>query len=396
MFKKNKNRQFPRAGSGNFFKRLFSRTHRIEHHAPDYTLLGTTLVLLFVGLITLSSATSILSFQETSGTYYFLRRQLTHGVLPGLLAMFILYRIPYRKYLGFTSLFLFAVYALLLVVFVPSLHPAGYPTKSWIDIGFTTIQTSEIAKLFFILWLAGWCTTRHASIRSLTVTSIPFFLITASIAGLLMLQPDAGTMILFMGIAMCMFFVAQGNLLHILFATGLGSLIIIPVILRAPYRFQRLTSFLHPSADTQGAGYQIYQALIALGSGSWFGLGIGRSQQKFYFVPEVESDSIFAIIGEELGFIISAILLILFVSLFLRGIRIARNAPDRYGALVAWGVTLLITLQVVVNVGAIVGLLPLTGIPLPFISLGGTNIVVLLAGLGILLNISTYTKEQHG
>jgi cell division protein FtsW len=166
--------------------------------------------------------------------------------------------------------------------------------------------------------------------------------------------------------------------------------------LKAGYRSQRLTSFLHPSADTQGAGYQIYQGLIALGSGSWWGLGIGRSQQKFHFVPEVESDSIFAIIGEELGFVITAILVILFASLFIRGVHIARHAPDRYGSLLAWGITLLITLQVLVNVGAIVGLLPLTGVPLPFMSLGGTNIVVLLAGLGILLNISTYTKEAHG
>ncbi len=384
-----------RAGRG-ILSRLFSFRKSAEQHAPDYALLGTVLVILFIGLIMLSSATSVLSFQQTSGTYYYLRRQLLHGVLPGLLALYITYRIPYRAYQKYTPFFLVGVYLLLIAVFIPGLHAKGFSSNSWINLRFTTLQTSEIAKLFFIGWLAGWCTSRQRTMGNLTTTSIPFFLVAASIAALLMLQPDTGAMVLFMGVGFAMFFVAQGSLLHMAFALGLGSLIALPIVLEAPYRLKRLTSFLHPSADTQGAGYQIYQALIALGSGSWWGLGIGRSQQKFHFVPEVESDSIFAIIGEELGFIVSAILIILFASLFLRGASIARHAPDRYGALLAWGITLLVTLQVLVNVAAIVGLLPLTGVPLPFISLGGTNIVVLLAGIGILLNISTFTNEAHG
>lgn len=363
---------------------------------PDYVLFGITILIVFIGLILLSSATSVLSFQETSGSYYFVWQQLTHGVLPGLAALFLAYHIPYRKYQRFTPLFLIAVYVLLAIVFIPQLHTTGLPTRSWIDLGGITLQTSEIAKIFFILWLAGWCSTRQRTMRDLTRTSIPFFIIMASIAGLLMLQPDTGTMLLFLGVGCMVLYVAQGSLLHLSFAAGLGALVAVPWLLKAPYRLQRLTSFLDPSQDIQGAGYQVYQALIALGSGSWFGLGIGQSQQKFYFVPEVESDSIFAIIGEELGFVFTSFLIMLFVGLFLRGVRIARQAPDRYGALIAWGVTALIALQVIVNIGAMVSLLPLTGIPLPFISLGGTNMVVLLASIGILMNISTITQARHG
>lgn len=280
---------------------------------PDYQLICLIGVILCVGLIMLSPATSVLSFTETKTSYFFVMRQITRGVIPGALFFLIALKFNYRKYRRLTPFFLVITIALLLLVFIPFLGSVQNGVKGWIRLAGITIQTSEIAKLTFILWLAGWLASHEGSIRSLKKTSIPFFIVSALVAGLIMLQPDMGTMLIFAAVAFVMFFAARARMSHIVLLVAISALIALPIIISARYRFQRILQFWNPNNDIQGAGYQIRQALIALGSGSWRGVGIGRSQQKFQFLPEIESDSIFAIIGEEGGFFSQALL-----SFFLR------------------------------------------------------------------------------
>lgn len=361
----------------------------------DYYLISAVAIIIFLGLIMLSSATSILSFKETSTSYYFVKQQLLHGVIPGIILFFITLRLNYRVYNNIAWFLYPITLFLLLIVFIPQLSFGRGEVRSWVSLFGITIQTSEIAKLALVLWLAAWLSKRERFMRSFTRVALPFFLYVAITAGLLLLQPDIGAFMLFGAIAFVMFLSAKGSLSQALFLLAIGGLLVSPYILAAPYRLERLLTFWNPGQELQGAGYQVQQTLIALGSGSWWGVGIGRSQQKYQFVPEIESDSIFAIIGEEWGFVLSTLLIVLFAFVYLRGLRIARSAKDSFGYLTAIGITYMITIQVLINIGAMVGLLPLTGVPLPFISLGGTNMTVLLAALGILINISRSNIRIH-
>lgn len=367
---------------------------------PDYTLLACVALLLAFGLLMLSSASSIASFEQTKDTtqdsYLIFKQQFTHGVIPGLLVFFILLRISYEKYRRYALTILLAIYGLLLIVFIPNLGVEINGIKAWITVGSITIQTSEIAKLCFVLWLAMWLSTREKFITSWRQTIVPFVVFVGSIIFLLMLQPDMGTMLIFAIVAFTMVYAAGASWRHLTIIAGVGLLVSFLLILAAPYRLERLTTYWRPSSDTQGAGYQLNQSLIAIGSGGWWGSGIGQSRQKFYYLPEVDSDSIFAVIGEEWGFFFSTILIVLFAALFYRGLRIARAAPDMYGNLLALGISSLVTAQAAINISGMLGLLPLTGLPLPFISKGGTNIVMLLAAMAILVNISKSPNLNHG
>lgn len=354
--------------------------------------LSAVAIIIAIGLIMLSSATSILSLDQTQGghAYTFVWQQLLHGIVPGLLLFGLTYTIDYRSYKRWS--FLFAVVSLLLPLlpFIPSLGMVTNGVKGWIHIFGITIQTSELAKFTFILWLASYLTKNERLLTSRFVSLIPVMAVTGLLIIELMLQPDTGMALLFISITILMVYSADTKLSYVLSMASCGFVLLIPMLFSAQYKIDRILSFLRPSQDIQGIGYQVRQALIALGSGSWFGRGLGRSQQKFKFVPEVQSDSIFAIIGEELGFILSSMLIVLFAFVIVRGIHIARFASDTFGKLLAIGVISMIASQVVINIGALLGLLPLTGLPLPFISLGGSNMAILLALVGILANISRH------
>ncbi len=369
-----------------------------KYHSPDPYLILATLILVIFGVIMVSSASVVESYQATgSNTHYFFRQAIFAVI--GLGLWFLLQRFDYHNYrLGATSVLLLGV-ALLALVFIPGLGVEAGGSRRWIGAGDLTLQVTEVMKLGLIFYLAYWLEQKGPKITSLYHTFLPLVMLLMLIIGLVIAEPDMGTAMVIAGIAVAMYYSAGGSLEHIFLLFIGGGLAAWALIWAAPYRAARLLTFLDPSRDPLGSGYHINQALIALGSGGLFGFGFGRSRQKFSFLPEASSDSILAIIGEELGFLGIILLVLLPLGIFVwRGFQIAKTAPDAFGRLLAIGITTWIGWQAAVNIGAIIGLIPLTGVPLPFISQGGTSLVFVLAASGILLNISRqtiYTKDDE-
>ena len=356
---------------------------------PDYFLGGLVLVILLFGLAMLSSASSVASFRQFNDTYFLWRHQLFLGVIPGLILFYFLSRFNYQHYRHYTTGFFILILVLLSLVFIPGLSLSHNSARSWIQIAGFSFQPSELAKLLLILGLAGWFSHRGRTLNADFWNGlIPFTLILGLVSLPILFQPDLGTLMVIIVIAFTVYFVAGAKWQHLLSLGLVGLGIFGLAIAFVPYRAARLLTFLHPEIDPQGIGYQINQAFLAIGSGGWLGLGFGQSQQKFAYLPEVFGDSIFAIIAEELGFIFSAFLIIVFLLLLWRGFKLAQQLDDDYGRYLTVGLIAWFGGQAFLNIGAIVGLLPLTGIPLPFVSYGGTALVSALAGAGILLNIS--------
>lgn len=366
----------------------------MKSHQPDYILMFITFALVIYGLVMIASAGFVMSQDNFGESYYYFRHQLFYGVLVGLFFWIIFQKIDYRilKKLAVPGFILTIL--LLILVFVPGLSYSYGGAERWIKLGSISIQPSEICKLTFILYLALWLEKRGRTLTNFQTGFIPFVFLIGSVGFLLILQPDVSTLGIICLTALAIYFLAGAKLSHIgfLILAGIGALI--ALIKAAPYRINRLTVFLHPEVDPQGIGYQINQALLAIGSGGILGFGLGHSRQKYNYLPETISDSIFAIISEELGLIGALVLIALFVILALRGFKIAKNAPDNFGKLVAGGITFWIVFQAFMNIMAISGLIPLTGIPLPFISYGGSALVVSFIAMGILLNISKYTEQS--
>lgn len=366
-----------------------------DYHKPDYILIGVLTVIVLFGLVMLSSASSAAAFKKFNDSFYYLKHQLLLGLLPGLFLFFLTFKIDYHFWQKRPLFWLICSLVLLVLPFIPGLGTdLGKGSKSWIDLKLFTAQPSEIVKLTFILYLANWLAARKGSreVRNFYYGLLPFIVTLGLIGGLIILEPDLGTMGVILIIAVAIYFVAGANLVH-LFWLGLGGAAAFALLVKLkPYSSSRFLSFLNPALDPQGIGYHINQALIAIGSGGWLGRGLGQSRQKFQYLPEVFGDSIFAIIAEEMGFIIVIGLILLFVILMYRGLRLAEKAPDMFGRLLAVGIIFWFVFQALINIGAMVNLLPLTGLPLPFISYGGTAMMVSLAAAGMLINISRQTK----
>lgn len=364
-------------------------------HKPDYVFIGLIGVIVVFGLIMLSSASSAVAYEKFGDNYWYIKHQIVFGLLPGLVAFFIMARTDYRKLRKYALPFLVASIVLLLLVFIPGLG-AGYGSaKSWINVAGRSLQPSEIVKLTFLIYLAAWLGPKRGG-REMEDTSasfIPFIAAFGIIVILMALQPDIGTLSVIAATSLVIYFAAGAPLLHLSWITGAGALLFFILIKLAPYRAARLMTFLHPELDPQGVGYHINQALLAIGSGGIFGLGLGLSRQKFQYLPEVAGDSIFAIIAEELGFLLAVGLVVAFIFLAIRGFKIARGAPDGFGRLMAIGITSWFVFQAFINIGAMVGIMPLTGIPLPLVSYGGTALTVCLAATGIMAGISRCTKD---
>ncbi len=358
----------------------------------DIILLYAIFGLLIFGLVMIASAGVGYSRIRFGDEYYFFKRQLLFGVLPGLLILTIVKNIDYRFWKKFSFLFFVVSIIFLILVFVPGFGAKIYGANRWIQLGPFSFQPAEMLKISLILYLAAWIESRKEKIKDFYEGLMPFVMIIALVSFLLIKQPDIGTLGVIIMISMTMFFVSGAKISHIFMLGGAGVMALLALIKFETYRMNRLLVFLHPELDPRGIGYQINQALLAIGSGGIFGVGLGHSLQKFNYLPEPVGDSIFAIIGEELGFFGESILIMLFVVFFLRGLKIAKNAPDIFGRLVAIGIVSWITLQAFINIAAISGLVPLTGIPLPFISYGGTSIIFLLTSIGILMNISKQTN----
>lgn len=363
-------------------------------HQPDYGFIITLACIIIFGLIMLSSASVSLSYEKFGDSYYLLKHQIFWGALPGLIAFITFSFIDYRIFKKMAFWMLLASIGLLVFVFIPGIG-SGYGTaKSWINILGASFQPSELVKLTFIIYLASWLENRgHKRAGDFAEGLIPFLSVLSIITFLLVLQPDLGTMTIIALISLTIYFIGGANLMHMV-GVGLGSLVGLWVLIKiAPYRAARLSIFLHPELDPQGIGYHINQAFLAIGSGGIWGRGFGMSRQKFQYLPEVSGDSIFAIIAEELGFLVVTLLIGGYIFLLFRGLRIAQLAQDNFGKLLVIGIVSWILIQTFVNIGAMVGLLPLTGVPLPFISYGGTSMAVLMAACGIVVNVSRQTRE---
>ena len=353
----------------------------------DKTIFGLGVILSVIGLIVISSASSVLSYQRFGHTNYYLTRQVIFFVIGVALAL-IVSRIDYRIFKKYAFIILAIVFVLLVIVLIPSVGFSVGGSRRWIDLGVFFFQPTEFAKLAIIFYLSAWFSTREEIIHSFYGALLPPILVSGALAALILMEPDFGTMSALGLIVLAIFFASGAKLSHLfaLILSGVGLAWL--AISAAPYRVARITSFLDPAIDPQGIGYQINQALIAIGSGGFFGQGFGFSRQKFNFLPEPIGDSIFAVMSEELGFVRVGFVLLLFLVFGIFGYRIAKKAPDSFGTLVAIGITSWIVFQTVLNVGAMVGLLPLTGIPLPFISYGGSSMLATMIALGVLLNIS--------
>ncbi len=367
---------------------------RLSGHHPDLVLVGLIGAMVVFGLVMLSSAGAVLGFQRFDDSNFFLKSQAV-AVAIGLVGCYLTYRIDYTRWRPLAVPLLFVTIILLLLVFLPGIGSFFLGARRWLNLGFTTIQPSEIAKLTFILYLAAWFEKRTGHLRDVHVSLVPFLFTVATIGGLILAEPDLGTTIVLILVSLAMFFVAGAPWKHLLGIGSAGLALILLLIKIAPYRAQRFTVFLNPELDPQGVGYHINQALLAIGSGGWFGVGLGHSRQKFNYLPEPAGDSIFAVTAEELGFIFVTFFILAWCLLIYRGLQIARHAPDQFSTFIATGITAWLGFQAFLNIGALSGLLPLTGIPLPLMSHGGTAMIVNLTGLGILLNISRFTVYAH-
>ena len=371
----------------------------------DFLLLGITVGLTLFGLAMIASVSVFESYQltqkladqglrEGASNSFYLLRSFSH-VMVGFIVLGITAILPYHFWRHAAKGVFFVTLLLVGALFLPGIGNEYGTARSWIILGGFSIQPSEFLKLSLIFYLSVWLQKREQLIGTLHDGFLPFasllLLSTVPIA----LQPDLGSFLILGTIASVLFFIAGGNILHLFLGGSLASMIGLPFILHEEYIRNRFKVFLFPDTPTVGEtiGFQIQQALIAIGSGGMFGLGYGKSIQKFGYLPEVQADMIFSAMAEELGFFRLLIILLLYSLFIWRGLNIARFAPDRFGFLVATGITSWIASQTLLNIAVNTSLFPLTGLTLPFISYGGSSLVTSLAAAGILLNISTYSTE---
>lgn len=357
----------------------------------DRLLLTITLILVAIGFVILTSAslglfaTGEVSFLSVAIRQFFL------GIVGGTVLMLAVSKIPYTVWREYALPIFAGSILVTCLTFIPSLSFSHGGATRWIDLGFITFQPVEFLKIGFVIYAAGWASYVGNDITDWKYSLLPFGLILGIISLLLLAQPDTGNLGIIAATGGAIFIAAGARWRHIIYLllTGAGGLW--GLMLWRPYVQERIMTFLQPAANPFGASYQIQQSLIAIGSGEWVGRGFGQSIQKFNFLPEPVSDSIFAVFAEEWGFIGSVLLLLLFTAFILRGYKIAADSPDTFSRLLVVGLTSLIGAQVFVNIGAMLGVLPLTGLPLTFISHGGTAMMTSLASVGVILNVSRYT-----
>lgn len=344
-----------------------------------------------IGLLAIASAGVSYGNTRFGDPYYFFKEQLV-GLAVGTLLLLITERVPYQLWRRFVIPLFTLALIFLVLVFIPGFGTTVYGAARWVDLGLFSFQPSEIMKIAIIFYLAAWLSRRDKRTSTDFYEGfLPFFLVLSVVSFLIIKQPDTGTLALIFCISLSIFFASGANLRHIIGLIALAFFALFVLIKIAPYRMQRFLVFLNPEHDPLGAGYQMTQAFLAIGTGGWFGVGLGYSRQKFNYLPEPVTDSIFAVLAEETGLLGSALVISLFLFFLWRGIRVARSAPDTFGELLAVGIVAWVVCQALINIAAITGLIPLTGIPLPFISFGGTSLAVLMAAVGVLLNISRHS-----
>lgn len=350
-------------------------------------LLGSTAFLVLGGLVMVLSSSSISAYAQFGDSFLFFQRQAAYAAV-GVGALALTSRMRYRAWQRLALPFLAVTASLLVMVLHPGAGVSAYGSSRWLELGAVTVQPSEIAKLALVVFAAAVLARKWGKLDEIGHLVLPMVPVTIVIAGLVMMQPDLGTTLIISGTVFLMLFAAGVRFRYLLAAGLVGSVAGMGLIFSADYRRVRFLAFLDPWADATNTGYQLVQSLIALGSGGWFGVGLGASRQKWLYVPNAHTDFIFSILGEELGLLGELAVLVAFGLLIFAGIRIATRAPDVFGRLLAAGIVAWIGLQALVNLGAVTGLLPITGVPLPFLSYGGSSLVVSLAAVGILWNIA--------
>lgn len=359
----------------------------------DFILLVTVLVLLAIGTMMVFSSSTAYAYTNLSGSYALIKKQILYVGL-GLVMMFFLMNVNYKK-IGKLSPLLFVVTIILLIlVSIPGVGTVLNGARRWIKIAGILFQPSEIAKLSTILFFAYSISLNKIKLTNLVKGLLPYLGIVGIIAFLLLQQPHFSATVLIVMVSTIILICAGARITHFILlacpAIIAGSIL----VFTSEYRMKRITSFLDPWSDLKDGGWQIVQSLYAIGSGGLIGRGLGKSLQKFLYIPEPYNDFILSVLAEELGFLGVFIVLTLFIIFIWRGIKIAINTPDKFGELVALGITSLIAMQVIINVAVVTSSMPVTGMPLPFFSYGGTATVFLLSGVGILLNISRYSNYE--
>jgi len=355
----------------------------------DAFIFGIVVVFVAVGVLALLSA-SLGLFESNQSPIKLILRQLVTGLGLGAALFFIADRIHYRFWHRTAFwIFLFS-FLLTFLVFVPGLGFKSGGATRWIVLGPIFLQPSEFLKIGFIIYLAAWLTSRGRDVESFGLGAGPLLLMMLAIGAIFVKQPDLGTMGVIIASSLLLFFVGGGKLKHLGLIGAVLLVLFAAVIYFRPYTLERLLVFLNPQYDIQGAGYQLHQAAIAFGSGGLWGKGFGHGVQKFNYLPEATSDAIFAVIGEEFGFAGALVLISLFIVFLWRSLFILKKSPDVFARLLGSGIVILIVVQAFINMAALTGLLPLTGLTLPFISQGGSSLASMLAAVGILSNISRF------
>ena len=360
--------------------------------APDFILFIIVLLLLTFGIVMVYSASYVSAQVTYADGAHFFKRQLVWALL-GILAMIVVMKIDYRLYYKW-GYYLFGLAVLLLILlFVPGVGITIKDATRWIGFGSLTFQPSEIAKLGMVIFLAKYLVDNQNQIKYFFKGFVPPLLVVGFICQLIIKQPDLGTAVTIAATAFVLLLVGGARFTHLGFLAVLGSGLVVMAIKMASYRMKRITAFLDPWSDPLGDGFQTIQSLLAVGSGRIFGTGLGHGRQKFLYLPEQQTDFIFAVLAEEMGFLGASFVVLLFLAFAWRGLRIAIKAPDFFGALLATGITAMVVVQAAINIGVVTGSLPVTGITLPFISYGGSSLTLNLLGIGILLNISRYVRD---
>lgn len=359
---------------------------------PDYIIIACFTILILFGLVMLGSASANLGETKFGDTYYYLKHQLYYGALPGVIGAFIASKIYYGKYERWAMAGLIVAIGLLLLLFSPLGISAG-GARRWLSIGAITFQPIEFAKVGIIVYFAAWLANNKERISSWYKGFVPFASILGVIGAILFAQSSTSVFAIILAASCVMYFASGARMRYLFIAAALGIGAIAIVSFATPYRWNRIMTYLNPSANQETSGYHINQALIAIGSGGWSGVGLGKSTTKIKYLPEPISDSIFAVIAEELGFLGAMSVVIVIALAIFRTMYIATKTSNAFGQLLLVGFGSLIGIQAFMNIAAISGIVPLTGTPLPLISYGGTALAVTMTIGGMIINISKYARK---
>lgn len=364
-------------------------------HNPDYIFIACVFLLTIFGFLALASASSDLGKMKFNDTYFYIKHQFFYGLIFGIIGFFVASNVYYQSLKKIAIPLLILNIILLILIFTP-LGLSNKGASRWLQFGSFSFQPTEFLKLSFVIYVAAWLGnkkfSRQRDYSDFFEVFFPFFAVSGLIAALILAQPATTIFVIIMGSALIIYFISGARLSYILGMIFSGLLILSLIVYSSPYRYERITAYFDKSVESNAASrYQLNQSLTAIGSGGLLGIGFGKSTIKYKYLPESIGDSIFAVIAEEFGFLGSMFLITVFLVMFFKGFMIAKKSGDQFGRLLAIGLVSIFAIQTFIHIAAISGVLPLTGMPLPFISYGGTSLAVFLTMAGIVVNISKYT-----